>query len=88
MLSLLTKLNSEMSELKAIQSTQDKKLTFEPDPTKKSESIPGQGSTDCQVWGMTDPNRSKILKSVDSCSRFLQTEACHEYEKTRRLPTQ
>ena len=49
MLSLLTKLNSEMSDLKAIQSTQEEKLTFEPDSTKKSESIPGQGSTDRQV---------------------------------------
>jgi len=42
-------LNSEMSELKAIQSTQEEKLTFEPDSAKKSESIPGQDSTYRQV---------------------------------------
>ena len=90
MLSLLTKLNSEMSELKAIQSPKEEKLTFEPDSTKKSESIPGQGFTDRQVWGLTDPNRSKIFKIfsnlVRACTRFLEFFRSWSYSRTRAEP--
>ena len=89
MLSLLTKLNSEMSELKAIQSTKEEKLTFEPDSTKKSESIPGQGFTDRQVWGLTDPNRSKIFKIfsnlVRACPRFLEFFRSWSYSGSTRF---